>query len=186
MKNLIEPAKLQELKSKPVSYETILEFLDKEPDVAAGFVCKAVGVPPGNFYAWRLRHVRAEASKKVRESRPASEVTPTGVGKRKYTPAEMVALVRDYEKLDGKKRGSFLRTYGLYHTDLERWKGIADQAAVEAFGKKKRRAGKSEEQFKIEELERELQGQEKVISKLSAIVVVQKKISTILGIPDPT
>lgn len=187
MKNLIEPEKLLSLKRKPVSYETVEEFLVNEPDVSGGYVCKVLGIAPSNFYSWRVRKGKKETSKKAKENLPPSEVIPTGVGKRKYTPGDMVVLVRDYQKAGEKKRGIFLRTYGLYHSDLERWRAVADQAAIEALGKKKHeRVAKSAEQVKIEELEKEIQGQEKVISKLSAMIVVQKKISSILGIPDPT
>lgn len=183
MKNLIEPEKLQELKNKPVTYEVIAEFLLKNPTVPAGSICKALGVAPTSFYSWRNRQQRKAAAQNQTTS--ASDVVPVGSGKRKYSAAEKVTLVRDYQRSDEEKRGAFLRSYGLYHSDMERWSEIMDQAAIAALSKKKQgRAAKSEDQIKIEELNKELQGQEKVISKLSAMVVVQKKISAILGISE--
>ena len=184
MKNLIEPRMLQSLRSKPITHEVIAEFLLKNPGVSAGFVCKAVGMQPTSFYSWRNRQQRkVEAT----QGSPASDVTPAGASKKKYSAEEKVALVRDYQRISEEQRGAFLRTYGLYHSDVERWSGAMDQASIEALSKKKQgRPIKSQEQIKIEELERELQGQEKVISKLSAMVVVQKKISNILGISDPS
>lgn len=185
MKNLIEPEKLQVLKSKPVSLEAIAEFLDQEPKVSAGYVCKVLGVPPTSFYSWRARQRKSEAAKETKRSSAPSEVIPTGAGKRKYSAEDKVALVRDYQRLSEEQGGLFLRTYGLYRSDIERWQEVIEQAAVEALSKKKQgRAAKSKEQIEIEDLQRELQGQEKVISKLSAMIVVQKKISNILGIPD--
>lgn len=184
MKNLIDPKELVVLKSKPATYEIILEFLDRHPRVAAGYVCKAVGVPPENFYSWRRRHQKSkdETADALGITIGGGGVVPVGANKRKYSAEDKVTLLREYERLDQSKTGEFFRIYGLYETDLARWQSVADQAAVEALRLKRQGPpAKSSEQLKIEELTRELQGQEKVISKLSALVVVQKKISTILG-----
>lgn len=185
MKNLIEPEKLQALKSQPISHEVIAKFLESEPKVSVSYICRTLGIAPTSFYSWRSRRQKSETRRQAQLERPPSEVTPTGAGKRNYSAEDKVALVRDYQGLSEEKRGSFLRTYGLYHSDLERWREVIEQAAVEALSKRKQgRAAKNEDQVKIEELQKELVGQEKVIAKLSAIVVVQKKISTILGISE--
>jgi hypothetical protein len=98
-----------------------------------------------------------------------------------------VALLRDYVACIDSKRGAFLRTYGLYASDIDRWREVSDRAAIDALSVRKQgRKAKTPDQLKVAELERELQGQEKVISKLSAIVVIQKKVSAILGIPELT
>ncbi len=186
MKNLIDPLKLAELKSKPITFEILHEFLRKDPKLKAGTVCKVLGIPPTSYYSWRQRQERAKVRSEEESNSSFSEVVPTGANKKTYSPNDKVVLLRDFLKLSEDHRGAFLRSYGLYHSDLQRWQKVADDAAMEAFQQKKQgRAGKSAEQLKIEDLQRELQGQEKVISKLSAIVVVQKKISTILGLPDP-
>ena len=187
MKNLIEPHKLAELKSKPASYETVEAFLASETKLAAGYVCKVVGIAPGNFYAWRRRNERAAAKSDLKLQEPPSTVVPTSGSKRTYSASDKVALLRDYAACSESKRGEFLRTYGLYASDLDRWREITDRAAIDALTTRKQgRRAKNPDQLKIAELERELQGQEKVISKLSAIVVIQKKVSTILGIPELT
>lgn len=187
MKNLIEPQKLAELKSKPVSYETVESFLANEPKISAGYVCKVVGIAPSNFYAWRRRRENAAVNSELALQQPPSAVVPTGGSKRKYSAADKVALLRDYVVCSEGKRGEFLRTYGLYASDIDRWREVTDRAAIDALSVKKQgRQAKTPDQLKIAELERELQGQEKVICKLSAIVVIQKKVSAILGIPEPT
>lgn len=186
MKNLIDPQELAVLKSKPATYESILDFLDRHPKVSAGYICKVVGIPAGNFYAWRARKQKASVDA-VYTSKlaPGGGVVPVGAGKRKYSAEDKVILLREYGKLDRSKTGEFLRAYGLYESDLERWQSVVDKAAIEALRLKKQGPQpKSADQLKIEELTRELQSQEKVISKLSAIVVVQKKVSAILGISD--
>jgi hypothetical protein len=61
LKNLIEPHKLAELKSKPATYESVEAFLAAETKLAAGYVCKVVGIAPSNFYAWRRRIEKATA-----------------------------------------------------------------------------------------------------------------------------
>src|SRR3989338_8672947 len=100
MRNLIEPQKLAELKSKPINYETIEKFLRDEPKVSAGYVCKLIGVPPSSFYSWRVRQERSEISKKLIGSPPSNDVTPTGVGKKRYSPEDKVALLRNYQWLE--------------------------------------------------------------------------------------
>ncbi len=191
MKNLIEPKKVAILKSKPATYETVLEFLraeapNSEIKISAGLVCKLVGIPPSNFYAWRARRERNELTT-AQPLSPTREVVPTGDKKRKYTPSDKVALLGLFERCSEKDLGSFLRTYGLYQTDLERWRTLVTDAAVKALTVSRQGPkSKSADQLKIEELEREVQGQEKVISKLSALVVIQKKVSAILGIPGAT
>jgi len=186
MKNLIDPQELAILKGKPATYESILDFLDRHPKVAAGYICKVVGIPAGNFYAWRARKQKSPADGTNSSDLSAGGgVAPLGAGKRKYSAEDKVNLLREYSKVDRSKAGEFLRAYGLYESDLERWQSVADLAAVEALRiKKQGPQPKSPEQLKIEELTRELQSQEKVISKLSAMVVAQKKVSAILGISD--
>lgn len=187
MKNLIEPQKLAELKNKPASYETVEAFVATETKLAAGYVCKVIGIAPSNFYAWRRRREKVAAMSELKLQQPPSAVVPTSSHKRNYSAADKVALLRDYVACSDIKRGEFLRTYGLYASDIDRWREITDRAAIDALNVRKQgRKAKTPDQLKIAELERELQGQEKVISKLSAIVVIQKKVSTILGIPELT
>jgi hypothetical protein len=187
LKNLIEPQRLAELKSKPASYETVEAFLASEPKLAAGYVCKVVGIAPSNFYAWRRRSEKASAKSELKLQQPPSAVVPTSGSKRNYSAADKVALLRDYVACSDSNRGEFLRTYGLYASDIDRWREVTDRAAIEALSVRKQgRKATTPDQLKIAELERELHGQEKVISKLSAIVVIQKKVSTILGIPELT
>lgn len=187
MKNLIEPKKLAELKSKPANYETVEAFLASETKLSAGYVCKIVGIPPSNFYTWRSRKEKATSKSNLKLQQPPSTVVPTSGSKRKYSAADKVALLRDYVACSENKRGELLRTYGLYASDIDRWREVTDRAAIEALSVSKQgHKAKTPDQLKIADLERELQGHEKVISKLSAIVVIQKKVSAILGIPEPT
>jgi hypothetical protein len=188
VKNLIEPKKIALLKSKPATYETVLEFLraealNSEVKISAGLVCKIVGVPASNFYMWRARRERNELTA-TQPLKLISEVVATGNKKRKYSPSDKVTLLRLFDKSSEKDQAIFLRTYGLYQSDLDRWRDLVTDAAIKALtASRQGPKSKSAEQVKIQELERELQGQEKVISKLSALVVIQKKVSEILGIP---
>lgn len=187
MKNLIEPRKMAELKSRPANYETVEAFLVSEPKISAGYVCKVIGIAPSNFYAWRSRKENTASKSELKLRQPPSAVVPTGGSKRKYSASDKVALLRDYVACSESKRGELLRTYGLYASDVDRWREVTDRAAIEALSVRKQgHKAKTPDQLKIAELERELQGNEKVISKLSAIVVIQKKVSAILGIPELT
>jgi hypothetical protein len=127
MKNLIDPQELAIFKSKPASYESILDFLDSHPKVAAGYICKVVGIPAGNFYAWRARKQKTPAKGvNLNDLTPGGGVIPVGMGKRKYSAEDKVSLLREYSKLDRSRAGEFLRSYGLYETDIERWQSVAE------------------------------------------------------------
>lgn len=191
MKNLIEPKKIALLKSKPATYETVLEFLraealNSEAKISAGLVCKLVGIPASNFYMWRTRTERNELAA-TQPLDPTKEIVPTGDKKRKYTASDKVALLRLFDRSNEKDQAVLLRTYGLYQSDVDRWRTLVTDASVKALTMSRQGPkSKSADQLKIEELEREVQGQEKVISKLSALVVIQKKVSAILGIHGAT
>ncbi|PWU20748.1 MAG: hypothetical protein C5B49_03750 [Bdellovibrio sp.] len=90
-------------------------------------------------------------------------------------------LLKLYGSLEGEARAELLRKYGLYDSDFARWLDKTDSAALVALSTRKPRSDKkSPEQLEIERLKEELRGQEKTIAKLSALVVVQKKVSDFL------
>lgn len=181
MKNLIEPEKLEYLKSKPMSYDEIEVFLDNNKEVAAGYLCKVIGVSEANFYSWRSKKFKREAKNAALPIDNSNEVIPTGVGKRKYSTEDKLKISKEYSNLKDAEKAPYLRRYGIYSSDIARWTEIIDKAAFEALNSRKPKKGiKTPEQLKIEELQQELQIQEKVISKLSTIIVFQKKVSAIL------
>lgn len=181
MKNLIEPQLLESIMNKTMSYEEIEDFLNQHPRVAAGYLCKVLGVPAGNFYSWRSKRSKRDLKNATLANENPNEVTPTGLGKRKYSSADKLKIIKEYSKLKDAEKATFLRRFGIYSSDIDRWTEITDKASFEALNNRRSKKGhKTSEQLKIEELQKELQDQEKVISKLSTIIVFQKKVSAIL------
>jgi transposase-like protein len=178
MKNLIDPRILDELKREPVSNERIAAFLVANNEITAARLCKLLGADPQQYYNWKNRKAKREAT----EAGSNIDVIATSTEKKSYSASDKLKLVRLYATLDGEKRAEFLRTYGLYDSDIMRWQEKADDAALAALSTRKPRSDKkSAEQLENERLKAELRGQEKTIVKLSAIVVAQKKISDLLS-----
>ena len=79
------------------------------------------------------------------------------------------------------EKSRLLRTYGIYQSDIQRWRDQAKEASLIALRKRKERSDKkSSEQLKIEALEKELREQEKTSAKLSTLLMLQKKTFDIL------
>jgi transposase-like protein len=175
MKNLVDPKILAELKQEPVSHERIAAFLEGNKEITAAQLCKLLEVDPQQYYNWKSRRTNRTAANSD------FDVIPVGADKKNYSASDKLKLIKRYITLEGEKRTEFLRTYGLYDSDLVRWLEKVDEAALVALSTRKPRCDKkSTEQIENERLNKELRGQEKTIAKLSAIVVAQKKISELL------
>ena len=90
-------------------------------------------------------------------------------------------MIEEYLMANEQGKAEILRKYGLYQTDINRWREQAKKASLEVLGKRKTRSDKkSDEQLKIEELKKELEEQEKTTAKLSTLLVLQKKTFNML------
>lgn len=184
MKNLIAPEILAEFQTKPVPMEKIMVFLDTHPEVTASMLSKLCDVPVQQLYNYRTKAKR-------RKPRPASQkmdfmVVPSSGGA-KYTASDKLALVKQFEKVDGSGRAEILRRYGIYQSDIDRWQKSMDQAALESLSERKTRSDKQSVELKtIEGLKKELLNREKKITKLETLVSIQKKLSVLLGESEST
>lgn len=181
MKNMIAPEKLAVLMEKPVSFERIAEFLQKDSSVTATQLCRALGVDLQQYFNWKSK--RSKRTEAIAMAAGQSDVHPTGQGKKKYSAEDKVKLLHQYRSCEGAVRSEFLRKFGLYQSDIDRWAALVHEAAIGALSTRKTRSDKKpQEQVEIESMKKELRGQEKTIAKLAALVVIQKKVSEILGI----
>jgi hypothetical protein len=181
MKNMIDPEKLAVLMQKtPASFEEMQAFLSANSTITATHLCKTLSVDPQAYFSWKNRKAKQSASKA--EISDGLGVAPIGRGGKKYAADEKLKLIKEYGRTEGASRAELLRKFGLYHSDIERWQGLVEEAALLALSKRKTRVDKkSDEQVELENLRKELKGQEKTIAKLAALVVIQKKVSEILG-----
>lgn len=180
MKNLINPQTLVELRREPISFERIASVLESNTEITASQLCKLLSVEPQQFYSWKCRH--SKQRRIAKDVSDEADIVPTGAKKKIYSAQDKLRIVKRFMTLTGGDRTELLRKFGLYESDLARWREKADEAALAALGTRKIRSDKkSSEQIEIERLKGELRGQEKTIAKLSAIVVAQKKISEFLA-----
>ena len=173
MKNLIEPKIIAKFKQTPIPFEEISNFLDEHKDVSTSYLCNFLDVKPRQIYDWKHKN----KTSKPKDCSSSLNIKKYG----KYTAKEKLLFVMEYLKSNEKNKGKLLREYGLYRSDIDRWNNTIETASLEALGKrKKRNDAKTEEQKKIEQLEKELRNQEKTTAKLSHLLVLQKKTFEIL------
>jgi hypothetical protein len=187
MKNLIEPEIIARLQSEPIPYEEIDKFLSETKDATVNDVCTAIGISPQRFYGWRSRQKKAEVAKLALpkgDNTLEEMVKPKSSSRRynRYSGQEKLILIKAYDKGNDAERAELIRKYGLYQSDIKRWTEASEIAAIQALSQRKTRSDKkSEDQIKIEKLEKELQIQEKTTAKMTTLLMLQKKV---LGIPE--
>ena len=172
MKNLVPPEILAAFRKDPLPVEDIIKFLDDNPDISTSYLCKLIGIQPRKIYDHKF-HQRQKVARPDKAT-----VTPKTASRKynRYTAEEKYVLIENYSMANGEERAELLRKYGIYQSDIDRWKEQAKEASLAVLGKRKTRSDKkSEDQIKIEALEKELKQQEKTTAKLSTLLVLQKK-----------
>ena len=181
MKNLISPQLLVEFQAKPVPMAKIVDFLDSNSDVTAAALCKQVNIPPQSVYNWRQEQRKKAGTPLEMGESSEFKVVPIGVNGR-YSATDKLSLLKQYEKIESSGQPEFLRTYGLYQSDIKRWREVMEAAAIESLGKRKTRSDKKPSEEKIiEALKKELLARDKKIEKLETLVMIQKKLSVLLS-----
>ena len=179
MKNIITPELIAAFSKKPIPFKEISDFLDAHPEVIASHLCKALGFSVGRLYNWKYRN---KISSEKKSNKQESTITPVNSDKKRYSPEERYGLVSQYNKLSADKQSEFLRKYGLYQSDINRWSDLIQEAAIAALSTRKTRSDKKPaEQVELEDLKKKLAIQDKKITKLDALLGIQKKVLDILG-----
>lgn len=122
---------------------------------------------------------------KVRPIRPDPEVVAKPV-RRKFTAEYKLRILREADACAPGELGALLRREGLYSSHLTKWRQQREQGQLEALAPKKR-GRKAQEpnplEQRVKELERENQRLRNRLQQAETIIEVQKKVSTLLGIP---
>ncbi|MBF0316352.1 MAG: hypothetical protein HQK52_23235 [Oligoflexia bacterium] len=175
MKNLLSPETLATFKRKPAPIKEIVKFLDSHQEVSVSALCKIIEVAPRVIYDYQYAERRL-----VKKEKKGPKVTPKSNSKKysRYTAEEKYDLIEEYLKANEEEKSSLLRTYGIYQSDIQRWRDQTKEAALLALGRRKVRSDKkTDDQLKIEQLEKDLKEQERTTAKLSTLLLVQKKLS---------
>jgi len=174
MKNLIPPKLLGQFQERPVPLKDIVDFLDSNKDVSTAQLCRFLDIEPSKVYNYR-----GNINRKSKDGQKSfSDVRPKAATKSyyRYSAKDKFNLVKEYLKNNDEQKSELLRKYGLYQSDISRWLDQVEEASVHVLGRRKTRSDKkTDEQLKIERLEKELSEQEKTTAKLSTLLILQKK-----------
>lgn len=176
------PETLTFFKQVPAPIKEIVEFLDSQSEITTPMLCKFLDINTRTIYDYRHR-LRLRLKKTDNSKKTDMEIAPKNASKKqnRYTAEEKLGLIEKYNLLNEIEKVTLLRRYGIYQSDIANWQEKAREASLEALGYRKIRSDKkSDELIKIEELERELQDQEKTTAKLSTLLMLQKKTFDLL------
>jgi transposase-like protein len=174
MKNLLDPKLLAKFQERPIPVKEIVDFLDTHPDIGTANLCRIIDISPSKIYNYRGNLSRK--SNTIEENNEMIEPKSSSKSSSRYNAEEKFTLLENYLKADDQGKAHLLRKYGLYDSDIKRWREQVKCASLEVLGKRKQRSDKkSEDQIEIERLQQELQEQEKTTAKLSTLLVLQKK-----------
>lgn len=109
--------------------------------------------------------------------------------RRKFTAAYKLQILEEFDACVKKgEKGALLRREGLYHSHICTWSRQREEGQLQGLAPKKRgRKAKKVNPLssKVAQLERENRRLAEQLKKAEIIIDVQKKISTILNIPQP-
>ena len=121
---------------------------------------------------------------------PDPEVTEKAT-RRRFTAEYKADILKRAEActLGTGELGELLRKEGLYASHVSTWRGQRERGALDALEPKKRgRKAKRRDAVAVENerLRREVERLQHRLQQAEVIIEVQKKVSTLLGIPLPT
>jgi len=135
------------------------------PDLA-----RETQIPKDTLYCWRQQaRKRAEAG--------AAPVLANG----ELSGEEKFAVVVETAHLNEAELNEYCRRQGLYPQQIEAWRQSCLQANS-TVSLKRERAQVREQKQKIQALEKELARKEKALAEAAALLVLEKKVQTILAV----
>lgn len=138
--------------------------------LSASRLSREVGVGQPTLSKW-LRDAGGRIGNVKFESPPPPPRSPRRP--EDWSPEERLRAVMESARLSDEELGAFLRREGLQEAVLAEWKA----AALEALGPQKKSG-------KVRELEKELRRKDKALAEAAALLVLQKKVRTLLGDED--
>jgi transposase-like protein len=117
---------------------------------------------------------------------PADPEVPEKASRRRFTAKYKLDILEQADGCQPGQIGALLRREGLYSSHLTTWRRQREAGALEALGPRKRgRKAKARDAQtqRLSELERENQRLRQRLFQAQTIIEVQKKVSTLLGIP---
>jgi len=125
------------------------------------------------------------ASNNGPEAVPDPQV-PAKATRRRFSAGFKLRVLREADACkEPGETGALLRRHGLYSSHLTAWRKERERAAEERLSRKRGRkpAQRNPLAKRVGELERENRRLEEKLRKAEIIIDVQKKVSTLLGVP---
>jgi transposase-like protein len=102
--------------------------------------------------------------------------------RRRFTAAEKLQIVGEYDACKRGERGALLRRYGIYNSSLLAWKQQLRLRGSQGLERQKPgpKSERDEKDTRIAELEKKLAHAEKKLSVARSVIEFQKKVSAML------
>ena len=116
---------------------------------------------------------------------PDPEV-PEQAKRRRFSPQYKLRILREADACTKRgKLGALLRREGLYASHLTTWRSQREEGSLKGLTPKKRgrKATKSPQTTRVAELEHENRRLRRKLEQAEAIIDIQKKVASLLGIP---
>ena len=154
--------------------------------------CRWAGVSKGNYYSWfrRLRvhhpdwhdlsnHPQLVSSRKTNNgSESDTEVALNARRRRKWSAADKERILKETDEAHPKELGAILRREGIYVHTLNKWRTERDLLDLSPKKRGPRSNPLTAENRKLKEQIKRL---EKKLRQANEIIVLQKKISDMMG-----
>ena len=118
---------------------------------------------------------------------PSTEVRQPAQKRKSFSPAEKLRIVRAADQCT--ERGqieALLRREGIYSSHLAQWRKAIDTHGIQGMGRPGRRSKRDAKDRRIDELEKKLATANKELLLAHGLLALQKKLSELLGIAQPT
>jgi transposase len=110
-------------------------------------------------------------------------MTKTPKSPKNWTPEQKMQAVLESSQLSEEELGAFLRKNGLHESNLKQWR-LEMLGGLQATAPKKKSKGKSAEDKRIRQLEKEINRKDKALAETAALLVLKKKAQAIWGDED--
>jgi transposase len=119
------------------------------------------------------------ASSTIEASEPRPKRRPQD-----WSDDEKITAVIESMPLTDEQLGGFLRQRGLYRATLDEWRESMLRGARAELGGHAAKKAEAAEAKRVRELERELSRKDKALAEMGALLVLQKKTRSLLGVAD--
>ncbi len=143
---------------------------------SASSLSRELGIPQPTLSRWLTASQRSLASMS-RSSKPSRTNDSTSKRAEDWPAEERLRVVTEAGGLSEQELGAFLRKEGLHAATLQEWR----EAALQGLASSK--VSRSEARH-VKELERELRRKDRALAEAAALLVLQKKVQSILAAAD--